>query len=416
MRSITIAFGCLFLTTAIAIAQEPVAPTDPPTGPLFVEPGFIGSSIGWASRQFGIGEASGGPTSGFRITSGKTIAGSGWLSAGAAYRQNLFDERAFVEGSVGASLRAYRTAQATFEWPRLFGRDIAVGSQIVWNDFTQVSYFGTGAGSLDSVRSQYRIHYADAIGYATVRPNDVLSLDVWGGSLANIGVATPTGPFRRDLPYLADLFPNEPVLALRGIPRFTHGGFAFTVDTRDHHGYPRDGGLYRAGWSAYWASANEPFDFSRVELEGLQLVPVVKERWTLALRGWGVFTGSVDDQMVPFFMMPTLGGNSSLRAEHAYRFADRHMLLTTVESRLHLTEHLDGAVFVDAGSVAGHMGALGLSKQNVGGGIRLHTRTKTLARVDVSRGDAGWRFAFNLNDPFRLSRLNRRTTALPFNP
>ena len=115
-------------------------------------------------------------------------------------------------------------------------------------------------------------------------------------------------------------------------------------------------------------------------------------------------------------MMPTLGGNSSLRAEHAYRFADRHMLLTTVESRLHLTEHLDGALFVDAGSVAGTVGDLGLSKRNVGGGVRLHTRTKTLARVDVSRGDAGWRFAFNLNDPFRLSRLNRRTTALPFNP
>jgi hypothetical protein len=57
-----------------------------------------------------------------------------------------------------------------------------------------------------------------------------------------------------------------------------------------------------------------------------------------------------------------------------------------------------------------------LSERNVGGGIRLHTRTKTVARLDVSRGDAGWRFAFNLNDPFRLSRLNRRTTALPFNP
>lgn len=416
MRSITIALGCLFFATALATAQEPVALNERSTGPLFAEPRFISGPIGWAASQFGIGEASGGPTSGFRITSGKTIAGSGWLSAGAAYRQKLFDGRAFVEGSAGASLRAYRTAQATFEWPRLFGRDIAVGSQVVWNDFTQVSYFGTGAESLDSTRSQYRIHYADVIAYAAARPNDVLSFEIWGGSLANVKVATPTGPFRRDLPYVADLFPNEPVLALSGIPRFSHGGFAFTVDTRDHYGYPRHGSVYRAGWSAYWASANEPFDFSRVEVEGLKLLPLVEERWTLALRGWGVFSGTVDDQLVPFFMMPTLGGNSSLRAEHAYRFADRHMLLTTVESRLHLTEHLDGALFVDAGSVAGTVGDLGLSKRNVGGGVRLHTRTKTLARVDVSRGDAGWRFAFNLNDPFRLSRLNRRTTALPFNP
>ena len=418
MRSITIALACLILATGTATAQGRVASAtdERATGPLFAEPRFISGPIGWATGQFGIGEAGRGTTSGFRITSGKTIAGSGWLSAGAAYRQNLFDGRAFIDGSVGASVRAYRTAQATFEWPRLFGRDVAVGSQVVWNDFTQVSYFGTGGDTLDSMRSQYRIHYADVIAYATARRNDVLALEVWGGSLANITVATPTGPFRRDLPYTADLFPTEPILALSGIPRFTHGGFAFTVDTRDQPGYPRHGGVYRAGWSAFWASANQPLDFSRVEAEGVQLVPLVEERWTLAVRGWGVFTGTVDDQVVPFFMIPTLGGNSSLRAEHAYRFADRHMLLTTIESRLHLTEHLDGAVFVDAGSVAGTIGDLGLSTRNVGGGIRLHTRTKTLARVDVSRGAAGWRFAFNLNDPFRLSRLNRRTTVLPFNP
>jgi hypothetical protein len=418
MRGITIVFACLLLATSMAIAQDRVASVsaDRAPGPLLAEPRFISGPIAWATSHFGIGEARGGPTSGFRITSGKTIAGSGWLSAGAAYRQNLFDGRAFVEGSVGASLRAYRTAQATFEWRRVFGRDIAVGSDVVWNDFTQVSFFGTGAESLDSMRSQYRIHYADVIAYATARANDVLSFEIWGGSLANIKEATATGPFRRDLPYTAALFPNEPVLALSGIPRFSHGGFAFTVDTRDHQGYPRHGGVYRAGWHAYWASANQPFDFSRVEAEGLQLVSLVEERWTLALRGWGVFTGSVDNQLVPFFMMPTLGGNTSLRAEHAYRFADRHMLLTTVESRLHLTEHLDGALFVDAGGVAGTVGDLALSKRNVGGGVRLHTRTKTLARVDVSRGDAGWRFAFNLNDPFRLSRLNRRTATLPFNP
>lgn len=418
MRNITLAFGCLLLAAGTVTAQERVASAtdDRATSPLFAEPRFISGPISWAAGQFGIGEAGGGPKSGFRLTAGKTIAGSGWLSAGAAYRKNLFDGRAFVEGAVGASVRTYRTAQATFEWPRLFGRDIAVGSQVVWNDFTQVSYFGTGVESLDSMRSQYRIHYADAIAYAIAHPNDVLSLEVWGGSLANINVATPTGPFRRDLPYTPDLFPNEPVLALAGIPRFTHAGFGFTVDTRDHYGYPRHGGVYRAAWNAYWASSNEPFDFSRVEAEGLKLVPLVEERWTLALHGWGVFTGTVDDQTVPFFLMPTLGGNNSLRAEHAYRFAERHMLLTTVESRLHLTEHLDGALFVDAGSVAGTMGDLGLSKRNLGGGIRLHTRTKTLARVDISRGDAGWRFAFNLSDPFRLSRLNRRTAALPFNP
>ena len=418
MRSFSIALACLLLASGMAIAQGrgTAATDDGATGPLFAEPRFISRGINWTLDWAGFSEAGDGARSGFRMTSGKTVAGAGWLSAGAAYRQNLFDGRSFVEGSVGASIRAYKTAQATFEWPHLFSRDVAVGSQVVWNDFTQVSYFGTGPASLDSMRTQYRIRYVDVIAYSTAQPTDAVSLYVTAGSLARVKLSAPTGPFRRELPYTAEVFLDEPVLGLSGPPRFSHAGFGFTVDTRDHYAYPRHGGVYHAGWNAYWASANAPFDFSRVEAEGLQLVPLAEERWTLALHAWGVFTGSVDDQMVAFFMMPTLGGNTSLRAEHAYRFADRHMLLTTVESRLHLTEHLDGALFVDAGSVAAKVGDLGLSKRDVGGGIRLHTRTKTLARVDVSRGDAGWRFAFNMNDPFRLSRLNRRTPALPFNP
>jgi len=84
MRSITIAFAGLTLATGTAPAQGRVASAtdDRATGPLFAEPRFISGPIGWATGQFGIGEAGRGPTSGFRITSGKTIAGSGWLSAG----------------------------------------------------------------------------------------------------------------------------------------------------------------------------------------------------------------------------------------------------------------------------------------------------------------------------------------------
>ena len=39
-----------------------------------------------------------------------------------------------------------------------------------------------------------------------------------------------------------------------------------------------------------------------------------------------------------------------------------------------------------------------------------------LTGLDVAHGDEGWRVLFRVNDPFRFSRLSRRTAPLPFVP
>ena len=45
-------------------------------------------------------------------------------------------------------MRAYKLAQARFELTDLAHDRVTVGSQIRWQDFTQVNYFGIGADSL----------------------------------------------------------------------------------------------------------------------------------------------------------------------------------------------------------------------------------------------------------------------------
>ena len=57
-------------------------------------------------------------------------------------------------------------------------------------------------------------------------------------------------------------------------------------------------------------------------------------------------------QQVPFYLMPTLGGNDSLRGFRDYRFRGPHALLLQGEYRFEIWSGLDGALFYDAGKVA----------------------------------------------------------------
>ena len=117
-------------------------------------------------------------------------------------------------------------------------------------------------------------------------------------------------------------------------------------------------------------------------------------------------------------MLPSLGGQNTLRGYRDYRFHDRDLLALSAESRWALTTHVDGAVFLDAGTVAPRVDDFRLSrlKTSYGVGVRVHTRTTTLGRFDVGHSREGWRFLFKLNDPLELKRSSRRSTVAPFVP
>jgi outer membrane protein assembly factor BamA len=392
---------------------EVIAP--PLSRALFEDPPILSRTLEWASERFGLESGGGSKRPGFFPTSGKTVPGAGWIAGGGGYRTYVLGSRAYVEASAGASMRLYKTGQAKFEWPRVNDRGLTLGSQVLWRDLTQVSYFGTGPETLDTMRSEYRVRYLDAIGYVSAQASEIVSVIATVGVLRGLHLDSATGPFRRDLPDARVLFPDEPAFRSDAIPRFRHAGIDVVADARDHPGYPSRGGLYRAAWTSFWGPADGILGFHRLETEGVQFVPLAGDWWSLAVQGWGVFTDTSEGRYIPFYMMPTLGGHA-LRGYHAYRFSDKNLLLTSIESRVRLTPHLDGALFYDAGSVAAAARDLDLDRRNWGVGIRLHTRTSTLARLDIARGDEGWRILFNMSDPFRMSRVTRRAPQLPYSP
>ena len=410
-RAAIVTLGLLSAQPALAQSQErPVQPETEPRG-LIPEPEPIERAALFGGRHFNGGEG----RAGIYADVMNMIPGSGWLAVGPGYRQWYSGDRLFFDTSAAISFRGYRTAQARVELPKLLSGRLTVGSQLRWQDATQINAFGQGPDTLESNHGQYRLRSTNLAGYGTVRPWRSVAITGQGGWLKP-SVGAPSGTFRSNRPDLRDVIPGDPVFAVAEQPGFLYGETSITTDTRDAAGHPTRGGLLRAAASTYSDRDSGMFSFKRYEGEAAGFVPLADSRVVIALHGWMVASDTADGRFVPFYLQPSLGGSTTLRGYADYRYHDRNMLVVNAEARVALMTHLDAAVFADAGNVAPRLGDLNLDKRSYGAGLRLHSRRNTFARLDVARGGEGWRVLFRLNDPLSLSRLLRRTAPIPFVP
>ena len=383
---------------------------------LFTEPRILTSAINAAFDRLG---DTGTAANGFYAELSNMITGSGWVSIGPGYRQDVLNGKGFIDASAAVSWRAYNMMQTRFEMPQLFNDRFSWGTQLMWQDQTQINYFGIGPNSVEADQSQYRLQSVDTVAYGTYRPAPSLALAGELGFLRRPDVLSPSGPFKPFVPTTTEAFPNDPGVSEPFQPTYAHTEVSLTSDTRNRRSYPTSGHVYRASMASFVDQSTSigTFSFRQYEAEGVQFIPLLDSRnWVLALRGWMVWSDVPGGNQVPFYLLPSLGGNNSLRSYADYRFHDQNLLLTNVESRWGLWTHLDGAVFFDAGNVAARVSNLNLDKLSVGAGIRLHTERATFARLDAAYGAEGWAVVFRTSDPFRLARLTRRVAPVPFVP
>src|SRR5262249_40324620 len=110
-----------------------------------------------------------------------------------------------------------------------------------------------------------------------------------------------------------------------------------------------------------------------------------------------------------------LGGANTLRGFADYRFRDRNAADFSVEYRWPLVfRALDGAVFMDAGTVASTAAGLwrGSFERDYGFGLRFHTASRSIARIDIAKGREGVRLIASLSAPLGASRH----TVVPYVP
>jgi outer membrane translocation and assembly module TamA len=100
--------------------------------------------------------------------------------------------------------------------------------------------------------------------------------------------------------------------------------------------------------------------------------------------------------VIPFFMLPSVGGGSSLRGYSSWRYRDRHSLVAQAEWRIMVNRFLDMAFFYDAGKVTSRRSDLDFDglKNDFGLGFRFHGPFATPLRIEVAKSREGIALVF----------------------
>ena len=328
------------------------------------------------------------------VTFGNLMPSSG-LAPGAGYRGVLGDVARFnVRGAW--SVRNYTLAQGVVEIPFADER-IAVAGHARWRDGTQLPFYGLGEGSSEDLRTSYGLQTVDFGGGVTMRPLPWLSIR---GGASGMLFETDSGKGSR--PSIETVFGPSTAPGLSASPDYLRAEATAAIDWRESEGYTRRGGYYAVTFHRYDDRSDDLYTFNEVEADVRQFIPLLNEHWVIALRGQVRTTDLDSGQQVPYFLLPGLGGSTTLRGYPDGRFRDRHALLLSGEYRWIPGRILDMALFVDAGKVAARRGDLDLEdlRTSYGIGARFHAPAATVLRTEAAHGREGFRFHFAFGKSF----------------
>ena len=292
----------------------------------------------------------------------------------------------------------YKRLEAEYRAPRLFDRRGVLSVIGGWREATQVGFYGIGTGNTSKDdRANYSFEQPYLSATLGVRPTRRLLLLTGGVELSQ----WKQGPGDGSYPSVEEVFTPETLPGLGASPTYLHTQGTAAFDWRDSEGYTRRGGYY--GVTAHdFADSDDTYSFRQVDYEAIQHLPLFRDAWVLSLRGRVQTTYADDDEVIPFFMLPSLGGGSSLRGFTSWRFRDRHSLLLSAEWRVLANSFLDTALFYDAGKVTSSRSDLDLNglKSNYGIGVRLHGPAATPLRVELAKSNEGLAIVFSAKAAF----------------
>ena len=186
---------------------------------------------------------------------------------------------------------------------------------------------------------------------------------------------------------IAEQYDEASAPGLSGQPNYLRTIAFVDIDSRRPLN-ARKGGWYRAELSHYDDRDLSAYSFTRLDVDLRQYVSFLSERRVLMGRVAASTSDTASGQQMPFYLMPTLGGNDSLRGYRDYRFRGPHALLLQAEYRFEIWSGLDAAFFYDAGKVAMRRADLDLNdlESDYGVGFRFNTDNGIVLRVDAAFG------------------------------
>jgi hypothetical protein len=319
---------------------------------------------------------------------GGFTVGAGYLSRLGSY--NTLD----VRGSITPS--GYKRIESEFLSPRLFHRRGVLSLIGGWREATQVGFYGLGTANTRSDRANYG--FKQPYGMATLTVRARRRLVVRGGVDASQWEQTPGSG---SVPSVETIYTPQTLAGLGSTVTYLHSHGLVGIDSRPSPGYARRGGFYGVTVHDY-TDTGGLFGFTRGDYEAIQHVPLLREAWVLSFHGRVSTTATKHDEAIPFFMLPAVGGGSSLRGFSSWRFRDRNSLELQAEWRVMVNRFVDLALFYDTGKVTASSRDLDLSglKSDAGIGVRFHGPVSTPLRIELASGNEGLSFIFAASAPF----------------
>jgi hypothetical protein len=315
---------------------------------------------------------------------GSLTVGSGF-AYGLGFRdRDLFSNRGALEIWAAGSVKRYWATEVRMTFPRLANNHLHLEAWGSRRDYPEENFFGLGPDSDRDARSDYAIRTNHFGGRAGVRPFARHLL--LGGGLEFLQPRLGAGQNDK-YPDVPQLFPPSDVPGIDSRSDFMRSAFFVEVDYREPL-YAKKGGWYRFDYSHYDDRTTDQFTFNRFDADVRQFFGFLAGRRVLAARLFASTSDTDAGQTMPFFFMPTLGGNDTLRGFREYRFRGPHAILAQAEYRWEIWSGFDGAIFYDAGKVADRRGDLNFQdlESDYGIGFRFNTNSGVIFRVDTAFG------------------------------
>jgi hypothetical protein len=284
-----------------------------------------------------------------------------------------------VRGSY--TISNYKRVEAEFVAPRLFNRRGHLSVLGGWREATQVGFYGIGPDTQKADRTSYLFQQPYGSALLTLFPTRKTLMLRGGVELSRWSQKPGEGTF----PSVETVFTPATLPGLGAEVTYLRTQGAVGLDWRTSPGYTRRGAYIGASLDNY-DDRDGNFGFQVAEYEGIAHLPILRETWVLSLHGRVQTAFEKDNQQIPFFMLPALGGGSSLRGYASWRFRDRNSLLLQGEWRIMVNRYLDMAFFYDAGKVVARTSDLDFDglKNDYGFGLRFHGPFATPLRVELA--------------------------------
>jgi hypothetical protein len=334
------------------------------------------------------------------------IPTGGGFSLGPQYtRQDLLANHLIWNTYVAGSTRKWYGGQSSFDFHDLLEGHLELKVDGGYQNSGSIWYFGEGPDSLKGDKTDFdreftTTHFA-ALGHFFDQKLTV-GYTV-GGLLVHVGPGSLS-----DTPATQTLFTAADTPGLTQQSNFITGTTTVQLDF-SKLGFSNPEGLQiEADDSQFFDRSGNQANFHLLETQATYYLPLTNGMRTLVFRARNETAFAENNQTVPFYLQPTLGGPDDLRGYDRYRFYGDGNSTATLEYRWSVTQTLEMAVFGDGGNVYQRPGLIGVRDLRGDGGIgfRIKNKQASVMRFDIGFSPEGVNVWFVFNDVFgKLSRI-----------